>query len=89
MRCQGGPPRTKGRSPPSSDSSFVPDWVRWNYSGYEASDKARKNEYFALVNTMANLGRTNGCGRAMWEYEPEENEMGTPMALMLLPYWTH
>jgi hypothetical protein len=38
---------------------------------------------------MANLGRTNGCGRAMWEYEPEEDQMGTPMALMLLPYWTH
>ena len=25
----------------------------------------------------------------MWEYEPEEDQMGTPMALMLLPYWTH
>jgi hypothetical protein len=73
----------------SSDKSFIPDWVKWNYSGYEGSDKARKSEYFALVTTMANLGRTNGCGRAMWEYEPELNQMGTPDALMLLPYWTH
>src|SRR5262249_46844262 len=30
-----------------------------------------------------------GCGRAMWEYEPELDQMGTPDALMLLPYWTN
>ena len=73
----------------TADNSFIPDWVRWNYSGYESTGKARKNEYFALVNTMANLGKTNGCGRAMWEYEPELDQMGTPDALMLLPYWTN
>src|SRR5581483_1799976 len=27
-------------------------------------------------------------GTAMWEYEPELDQMGTPDALMLLPYWT-
>jgi hypothetical protein len=73
----------------SADRSFVPDWVSWNYSGYESNGKARKAEYFALIQTMAKLGNTDGCGRAMWEYEPEEDQMGTPMALMLLPYWTH
>ena len=56
----------------SSDRSFVPDWVTWNYSGYESNGKARKTEYFALINTMAKLGQTDGCGRAMWEYEPEK-----------------
>jgi hypothetical protein len=25
----------------------------------------------------------------MWEYEPELDRHGTPMGLMLLPYWTH
>jgi hypothetical protein len=25
----------------------------------------------------------------MWEYEPELVRYGTPMALMLLPHWTH
>jgi hypothetical protein len=73
----------------TADHSFIPDWVRWNYSGYESTTKARQAEYFGLVKTMANLGKSNGCGRAMWEYEPEEDQMGTPMALMLLPYWTH
>ena len=51
--------------------------------------QSREKEYFALVNTMAKLGQTDGCGRAMWEYEPELDQMGTPDALMLLPYWTN
>jgi hypothetical protein len=38
---------------------------------------------------MANLGRQQGCGRAMWEYAPDLDQLGTPMALMLLPYWTN
>jgi 6-pyruvoyl-tetrahydropterin synthase related domain len=67
-------------------SSFVPSWVRWNYSGYEG--KASYPEYHAVVATMARLGRRYGCGRAMWEYEPQLDRLGTPMALMLLPYWT-
>jgi hypothetical protein len=71
----------------TSDHSFVPDWVKWNYSGYER--KAKYPEYKAVVSTMAKVGDEYGCGRAMWEYRPELNDYGTPMALMLLPYWTH
>jgi hypothetical protein len=37
---------------------------------------------------MTAVGKKYGCGRAMWEYEPELDRLGTPMALMLLPYWT-
>lgn len=75
----------------SSSKSFVPGWVHWNYSGYESTDKARRAEYFALVAEMRKLGQdpSLGCGRAMWEYEPELDQMGTPDALMLLPYWTN
>ena len=75
----------------STDMSFDPGWVYWNYSGYQSPDKARRAEYFALVNEMKRLGKDPafGCGRAMWEYEPELDQMGTPDALMLLPYWTH
>ena len=71
----------------TSDHSVVPDWVRWNYSGYEG--KAAYPEYKAMVDTMKRVGRTHGCGRAMWEYFPDLNRYGTPMAPMLLPYWTH
>ncbi len=40
---------------------------------------------------MKKLGQNPayGCGTAMWEYEPELDQMGTPDALMLLPYWTN
>lgn len=70
---------------PRSDTgkSFIPGWVRWNYSGYEG--KAAYPEYRALIDTMSRLP----CGRASWEYAPELDRYGTPMALMLLPYWTH
>lgn len=73
-------------APRSITASFVPDWVHWNYSGYEG--KAAYPEYHSLINTMASVGANHGCGRAMWEYGPELNQLGTPMALMLLPYWT-
>jgi len=62
--------------------SFVPSWARWNYSGYER--KPAYPEYRALMDTMGRLP----CGRAMWEYERGLDRYGTPMALMLLPYWT-
>ena len=70
-----------------SHASFVPDWIRWNYSGYQ--QKASYAEYNSLIQTMASVGQRYGCGRAMWEYESEQNRFGTPEALMLLPYWTH
>ncbi len=73
----------------STDSSFIPDWVYWNYSGYQNPGKSRRSEYFALVAEMAKIGQEYGCGQAMWQYEPELNDMGTPDALMLLPYWTN
>lgn len=72
--------------PRGDQLSFVPDWITWNYSGYQG--KAAWPEYHSLTTTMANLGHRYGCGRAMWEYNPDLNDLGTPMALMLLPYWT-
>ncbi|MGI8984580.1 MAG: 6-pyruvoyl-tetrahydropterin synthase-related protein [Acidimicrobiales bacterium] len=72
--------------PETTDTSFIPSWAKWNYSGYER--KAAYPEYKAIIDTMADVGRTNGCGRAHWEYESGLDRFGTPMALMLLPYWT-
>jgi hypothetical protein len=82
--------------PIKSSPTYIDDWARWNYVGYEGvgdgpqrvGEKPRKVEYNDVVNMMKRLGREHGCGRAMWEYEPELDAMGTPMALMLLPYWT-
>lgn len=68
------------------DQSFISDWAHWNYSGYERKDAYR--EYREVIQTMDTVGSTYGCGMALWEYESELDRMGTPMALMLLPYWT-
>ncbi len=73
-------------TPKTTDVSFIPSWAKWNYSGYER--KAAYPEYKALIDTMAEVGKTHGCGRANWEYESGLDRFGTPMALMLLPFWT-
>ena len=66
----------------------VPGWAQWNYSGYEG--KASWPELRdGVIGTMSKVGRQYGCGRAMWEYNSDLNRFGTPMALMLLPYWTN
>jgi hypothetical protein len=71
----------------TADSSFIPGWIKWNYTGYER--KPAHPEYADVVATMAKVGKEHGCGRTSWEYESELDRFGTPMALMLLPYWTH
>jgi len=68
------------------NTNFVSDWARWNYSGLEG--KEAWPEYKGIMDTMTKVGATNGCGRALWEYESDLNRFGTPMALMLLPYFT-
>ena len=67
-------------------------WAKWNFAGYEArkpnANGGGYHEYRDLIETMKAVGEDRGCGRAMWEYEPELVRYGTPMALMLLPHWT-
>jgi len=70
----------------TTDTSYIPSWARWNYSGYER--KAAYPEYKSVIDTMAKVGKDVGCGRAHWEYESAHDKFGTPMAFMLLPYWT-
>jgi hypothetical protein len=65
----------------------VAGWAQWNYSGYQG--KAGWPEYHDLMTTMATIAKRYGCGRAMWEYNSDQNRFGSPMALMLLPYWTN
>ncbi len=62
--------------------SFAPGWARWNYQGYEGKDAWP--EYQALIGHLETLPP----GRVMWEANSDLNRYGTPMALMLLPYWT-
>ncbi|MDE3064185.1 MAG: hypothetical protein KGJ36_00750, partial [Acidobacteriota bacterium] len=65
----------------------VSSWAQYNYSGYQA--KSSWPEYHDLMTTMGAIAKRYGCGRAMWEYSANESRFGSPMALMLLPYWTN
>ncbi len=67
---------------------FLTFWADWNYSGYEqATGRAGKAsaEFRRLVDTMRGLPP----GRAMWEGGSAIDRYGTPLALELLPYFTH
>jgi hypothetical protein len=69
---------------------FLPYWAKYNYSGYEggtaaAVTKKSWTEYRAFIDTVDALP----AGRLAWEPGDAIGAYGTPLALMLLPYWTH
>lgn len=71
--------------PPWMDSRSWDSFVsaQWNYEGYEA--KQGWPVYTTLMEVMDSLPP----GRVHWEATNEYDlQFGTPMALMLLPYWT-
>jgi hypothetical protein len=69
-------------------TGFLTFWAEWNYSGYEhTGDEADTKvfpEYNALVDSLDSLPP----GRAMWEGGSSLGVYGTPLAMMMLPYWT-
>ncbi len=71
----------------TTDNSYIDDWARWNYGGYQG--RPAYDEYHGVITRMGEVGREVGCGRALWEYDKEVlDTYGTPMALMLLPMFT-
>jgi hypothetical protein len=72
------------------DRDFIPYWARYNYTGYESGTAASLTakswpEYRAFLDTANTLAP----GRMLWEGGDAIGAYGTPLALMLLPYWTH
>ncbi|MBV8463804.1 MAG: hypothetical protein JO368_10950, partial [Acidimicrobiales bacterium] len=55
----------------SAGQPNVSAWAEWNYSGYQR--KPDYAEYHAVVQMMAAVGASHGCGRSMWEYDPSLN----------------
>jgi hypothetical protein len=72
--------------PVTVGANQVTNWSNYNYGGYQSLPSYP--EYHSVIDTMRQVGKDHGCGRAMWEYNADENRFGTPEALMLLPYWT-
>jgi hypothetical protein len=69
------------------DLNNASNWARYNFAGLEDPGKAY-DEFSAMLDMMKEVGDDNGCGRTMWEYESELSRFGTPMAPMMLPYFT-
>jgi hypothetical protein len=76
-----------GSPTPSGQTPVAASWAHWDFTGYES--KTRWVEYRAIIQTMADLSKKDGCGRALWEYDQSQGDYGSPMAMMLLPYWTN
>ena len=68
------------------ETTIVHSWASWNYAGLEGKDAYP--EFAGVMEMMQSVADEHGCGRALWEYEGELQRYGTPMALMLLPYFT-
>jgi hypothetical protein len=75
----------------------APSWARWNYSGYEdkrsyafTSDGGRilQTDYWLEYSGLMSALDELPPGRVMWEANSGMNSYGTPMALMLTPYWS-
>jgi hypothetical protein len=58
-------------------------WIKWNYSGYEG--KAHWAEYKQILDFLNTLEPT---GRVMTEHGQKIDELGTPRAFEIIPYWT-
>ena len=87
--------RQMGFGPLGFDISYsapVQGWATHNYSGLEGTDEYPRlawARFEALINEMDRVGRENGCGRSLWEFDKAELEQyGTPMSPMMLPYFT-
>ena len=61
---------------------FLPSWIKWNYSGYEA--KPAYPEFREVIETMKGLPP----GRALWEPSSGIDKYGTTLALELLPHFS-
>jgi hypothetical protein len=69
---------------------YITYWAKYNYSGYEGGTQAALTKkdypgYRNFIDTVATLPP----GRLLWEPSSTIGRYGTPLALMLLPYWTH
>jgi 6-pyruvoyl-tetrahydropterin synthase related domain len=64
------------------NTSFVDDWVRFNYTGFEK--KPDWPEFHSLMQRLAQLP----SGRVMWEPSPDQSKFGSAVALQSIPYWT-
>ncbi len=78
----------------ADDGSVASAWANWNYSGYENKGEISQGpgwwEYSGIMDTMNSIGKSEGCGRALWEYQNTRmTSYGTSFSRNLFAYWTN
>jgi hypothetical protein len=63
--------------------SFIPSWVKWNYSGFE-----RKGPYPTLKGINEKLRGTVQDPRVVYEHSPDHEALGTIRVFENLPFFT-
>jgi hypothetical protein len=63
--------------------SFIPSWVKWNYSGFE-----RKATYPTLKGIIEKLRGSVGDPRVVYEHSPDHEALGTIRVFENLPFFT-
>jgi 6-pyruvoyl-tetrahydropterin synthase related domain len=63
-------------------SHTAASWIKWNYTGYEG------RQYWTEYQQINNYIATLPPGRVMVEHNQKIDELGTPRAFEIIPYWT-
>jgi 6-pyruvoyl-tetrahydropterin synthase related domain len=69
-------------------TDFITFWAKWNYSGYEHTGADADTKVYPELNGLVSTLERLPPGRALWEGGSSLGVYGTPLALMLLPYFT-
>jgi hypothetical protein len=69
-------------------TDFITFWAKWNYSGYEHTGAESDTKVYPELNGLVSTLEGLPPGRALWEGGSSLGVYGTPLALMLLPYFT-
>jgi hypothetical protein len=69
-------------------TDFITFWAKWNYSGYEHTGTAADTKVYPELNGLVSTIEELPPGRTLWEGGSSLGVYGTPLALMLLPYFT-
>jgi hypothetical protein len=69
-------------------TDFITFWAKWNYSGYEHTGAESDSKVYPEFNSLVSAFDKLPPGRALWEGGAALGTYGTPLALMLLPYFT-
>ncbi len=67
----------------SKQITFIPSWVKWNYSGFEA-----KGTYPTLKGIIDKLKGTVADSRVVYEHSPDHEALGTIRVFENLPFFT-